>query len=145
MNRAAGAHSARARRRRAAAAPTRRRRSGTGRGSRTSSRLSITVGALMPQATVGSARALGQQCVGFLLCALQLLLDVGVADRAAAGLVEDVAEAGLVGLLDRPPLRDRRVRAPLLDRLEERAVVGAGLAGGLLRLDARGEHPRFVA
>src|SRR4029078_11411860 len=113
---------------------------GAGRVIRTSSRLWITDGVLMPQGTVGSARALGQQCVGFLLGALQLLLDVGVADGAAAGLVEDVAEARLGGRLDRSPLGDRRVRAPLLDRLEERAVVGVLLTGGLLRLDARGEH-----
>ena len=81
------------------------------------------------QETRGSARSLGQQRVGLLLGALQLLLDVGVADGAAAGLLEDVGEAGLVGLLDRSPLRDRGVRAALLDRLEEAAVVGVGLAG----------------
>src|SRR5829696_4756185 len=114
MNSAAGAISARARRRRAAAAPTRRRWRGTGWvTSRTSSRPWVTDGVLMPQETRGSARSLGQQRVGFLLGAAQLLLDVGVAQRPAAGLFEDVGEARLVGLLDRSPRGDRGVRAAL--------------------------------
>src|SRR5829696_9581367 len=142
MNSAAGAISARARRRRAAAAPARRRKRGTGRvTSRTSSRPWVTDGVLMPQEPRGSARSLGQQRVGFLFGDAQLLLDLRVGQRSAAGLLEDVGEARLVGLLDRPPLRDRGVRAALLDRLEEAAVVGVGLPGGVLRLDPRGEHP----
>src|SRR4051812_35459088 len=64
------------------------------------------------------AARLGEQAVGLLGRFVELLLHLGVAVVALRGVVEDVAEAPLVGVLDARPLRDRGVRATLLDRLE---------------------------
>src|SRR3954469_23288038 len=89
----------------------------------------------------GSARALREQAVGLLRRVVELLLDLGVAGLTVGRLVEDVPEAALVGVLDLRPLRDRRVRAALLDRLVHgRVVRAAGLADRLLGFDARREH-----
>ena len=81
-------------------------------------------------------RRLGQEPVGLLRRGVELRLHgrLAIAVADAGRTVENVPEARLVRVLDLAPLRDRRVRPPALDGLEERLVVLAGVAHLLLGL-----------
>src|SRR4051794_23875169 len=74
--------------------------------------------------------ALGEEGVGLLRRGVELRLHDRRRVRLALARrrVEDVPEAGLVGVLDLAPLRDRRVRPTLLDGREELLVVVVLLA-----------------
>src|SRR6478752_626137 len=91
--------------------------------------------------------ALCEEGVGLLGRRIELRLHLALAEGLLAlprSRVEDVAEAALVGVLDLPPLRDRRVGAAFLDGREERLVVGVGVADLLLRRQARREEAQEV-